>query len=368
MSPKPSILIVDDVEANLVALEALLESLSCELVRARTGNEALRELLKRDYAVMLLDVQMPEMDGYEVAKWARENPATREVPIIFLTAMLESEENMLRGYGSGAVDVLFKPINPYVLRSKVQVFLDLHVSRRSLASEVAAHRKTLHELEAFNYSISHDLRSPLRPLGGFSQALLDDYGHLLDATGQDYLLRIRAAAHRMSQLIDDLLSLSQIRRAEVRPRAVNLTAIARTIIGELRTNDPARNVEFDAVEAIEQADPGLVRVALENLLRNAWKFTRNREKSRIELGKRVEPRETIYFVRDDGAGFEPAFAKRMFQPFQRFHKATEFEGTGIGLAIVERIVTHHGGRIWAESTPDGGATFSFTLRPPTERD
>jgi CheY-like chemotaxis protein len=171
----PNVLLVDDIEANLIALEAQLGSLSCNLVRASNGNDALRELLKREFAVMLLDVQMPEMDGYEVATYARENPATSQVPIIFVTAMLETEEKVLSGYGSGAVDFLFKPVNPYILRSKVQIFLDLYTGRRKVERAVEAHEKTLKDLEAFNYSVSHDLRAPLRPLDGFSQALLEDY-------------------------------------------------------------------------------------------------------------------------------------------------------------------------------------------------
>jgi two-component system, sensor histidine kinase and response regulator len=310
---------------------------------------------------MLLDVQMPGMDGFEVARYARDNPETRDVPIIFLTAMLESEETMLRGYGTGAVDVLFKPINARILRSKVQVFLDLFVSRRSLADEVEAHKGTLAELEAFNYSVSHDLRAPLRALDGFSQALSEDYGDTLDAQAQDYLKRIRAAAQRMSQLIDDLLRLSQVRRVEMKPEPVDLAAIARSIITELRANDPARAVDFEVTEVHAMGDGQLLRIVLDNLLRNAWKFTRNAASSRIELGKRVDAKETAYFVRDDGAGFDPAFARRLFQPFQRLHATKDFEGTGIGLAIVDRIIKHHGGRIWAESSPGKGATFFFTL-------
>jgi signal transduction histidine kinase len=346
-----------------LALEAQLEELDCDLVRAASGNEALRQLLKREYAVMLLDVQMPEMDGFEVARYARDNPMTREVPIIFLTAMLDTEENALRGYGTGAVDVLFKPINGQILKSKVQIFLDLYKSRRLLTDEVEAHKATLAELEAFNYSVSHDLRAPLRPLDGFSLALMEDYGDALDEKARDYLKRIRGAAQRMAQLIDDLLNLSRIGRAAVRPMQVNVSEIAADIFDELRRDDPTRAnaVELVTSELVVQGDAQLLRIALENLLRNAWKFTRNRPSATIELGSRAERGETVYFVKDDGVGFDLAFAKRLFQPFQRFHTVDQYEGTGIGLAIVERIIRHHGGRIWAESSPGKGATFSFTL-------
>lgn len=367
MSHRPSVLIVDDIEANLVALEAQLGELDCEVVRASSGEEALRLLLKRDYAVMLLDVQMPTMDGYEVARWARQRPKSRDIPIIFLTAMNETEENVLRGYGTGAVDVLFKPMNVDVVRSKVQVFLELHLARRRLQAEIEAHERTLAELEAFNYSVSHDLRAPLRPLDGFSKALIEDYGTVLDERGRDYLNRISGAAQRMSQLIDGLLHLSKVRRADLRRSEVNLGALARTIVDDLRSSDGARDVRVIAPDLTTRADAQLLRILLENLLRNAWKFTSKKPSASIEVGAlHGDADETVYFVRDDGAGFDPAFAKRLFQPFQRFHAANEFEGTGIGLAIVDRIVKHHQGRIWAESAPNAGATFFFTLAAPRE--
>jgi two-component system sensor histidine kinase/response regulator len=363
---KPSILLVDDVEANLIALEAQLENMNCELVRASSGNEALRHLLKREFAVILLDVQMPEMDGYEVARYARENPATRDVPIIFVTAMLENEEKTLRGYGSGAVDFLFKPVNPTILRSKVQIFLDLYLGRRRLADEVEAHKMTLADLDAFNYSVSHDLRAPLRHLSGFSQLLLEDCGTHLDERGRDYIGRIQAAAQRMSVLIDDLLRLSRVSRAELKVQPVDLSALGDAIVADLRNGDPGRDVVFHAEPGlVVEGDSGLLRIVLENLLRNAWKFSSKKPNCRIELGRRIDHDEAVYFVRDEGVGFDPEYGSKLFQPFQRLHSTTDFEGTGIGLAIVHRIIGHHRGRIWAEATLDRGATFSFTLRTAT---
>jgi two-component system, sensor histidine kinase and response regulator len=363
---RSKVLLVDDIEANLVALDALLGSLDCELIRASSGNEALRLLLKHEFAVMLLDVQMPEMDGYEVARYAHDNPQTREVPIIFVTAMHETRDSVVSGYDAGAFDVLFKPIDPYVLRSKVQVFLDLHTSRRQLREEIEAHRHTLAEVEAFNYSVSHDLRAPLRPLDGFADALLEEYGDKLDDAGKDYLRRIRAAALRMGQLIEDLLQLSRMSRADVRRGQVDVTALVEAIVDELRAGDPDRKVEVVAAPDVKiDADPRLLRIAMENLLRNAWKFTRTRSDARIEIGYRPaglsEAQHAVLFVTDNGVGFDPAYAGKLFRAFQRLHAASSFEGTGIGLAIVDRIVRRHGGRIWAESVPDRGATFSFTL-------
>ncbi|MBX3189656.1 MAG: response regulator [Labilithrix sp.] len=357
----PNVLIVDDLEANLVALEAVLGDMPCSLVRAKSGNDALKQLLKRDYAVMLLDVQMPEIDGFEVARLARQNPATREVPIIFLTASHSSEDAALRGYGTGAVDVLFKPLNPEILRSKLRVFLELYEARRKLAREVAAHEDTLAELEAFNYSVSHDLRAPLRAVGGFSDILLAECASQLDEDGQGYVRRISAAARNMGALIDDLLRLSQISRASVTTSRVDLAAMVRAIVSELARAEPARVVDVETNEAVVDVDERLMRIALDNLLRNAWKFTRTKETARIELRVRDTPDGRAYGIADDGVGFDPTYAAKLFKPFQRLHTVDEFEGTGIGLAIVDRIIRHHGGRIWAESQPGSGAAFWFVL-------
>jgi two-component system, sensor histidine kinase and response regulator len=318
-------------------------------------------LLKEEFAVMLLDVQMPEMDGYEVAQHARDNPDTRGVPVIFVTATHETKESVLRGYDAGAFDLLFKPIDPYVLRSKVQVFLDLYLGRQRLQAEIAAHQRTLAEVEAFNYSVSHDLRAPLRPLDGFSKVLIEDYADKLDDRGRDYLRRIRAAAGRMGQLIDDLLELSRVSRTDVRRRPLDMSDLVNTIANEIRAD--AANGDREIVctpDLTASGDAGLVRIVLENLLRNAWKFTQKQPQPRIEFGRAASTSETAYFVRDNGVGFDPSYASKLFQPFQRLHGA-EFAGTGIGLAIVARIVHRHGGRIWGESTAGEGATFFFTL-------
>jgi two-component system, sensor histidine kinase and response regulator len=361
---KPKVLLVDDAEANLIALEGILSRVPCELMRARSGNEALRLMLHHEYAVVLLDVQMPEMDGYEVAQHARANPDTRQVPIIFVTATHETKESVLRGYDVGAFDLLFKPIDPYVLRSKVQVFLELYLSRRQLRTEIEARQQALEEVQAFNYSVSHDLRAPLRPLDGFSGALLEDYGDKLDERGRDYLLRIQAAARRMGQLIDDMLELSRVSRVELHRSSFDLSALMQMLFKEIGAEHPGTAREIACAPGLKASgDPRLLRLAFENLLRNAWKFTGRQAAPRIEFGHRVDGREEVYFLRDNGVGFNPAHAAKLFRPFQRLHDS-DFPGTGIGLAIVARIVRRHGGRIWAESRVGEGATFFFTLQPP----
>lgn len=214
------------------------------------------------------------------------------------------------------------------------------------------------ELEAFSYSVSHDLRSPLRSIDGFSQALLEDYTGKLDSTGQEYLNRVRAATQRMGLLIDDLLNLSRITRAPMRRERVDLSRIAQEVAQELRQTQPERNVHFNIRPGlIDYADPGLIRVVLQNLLGNAWKFTSRHSVGHIEFGRE----DHTYFVRDDGAGFDEQYVSKLFGAFQRLHPATDYSGTGIGLATVQRVVHRHGGRVWANGAVEKGATFFFTI-------
>lgn len=219
------------------------------------------------------------------------------------------------------------------------------------------------ELEAFSYSVSHDLRAPLRSIEGFSQILGEEYADRLDEEGRGLFRRIQSATTRMGQLIDDMLLLSRVTRAELKRERVDVSGIASEVADELERREPRRPVEVRVSPGLEvDADPRLVRIALENLLGNAWKFTRGRDAPRVEVGgARVNGGERAFFVRDNGAGFDMAYAGKLFQPFQRLHRASEYEGTGIGLATLQRIVHKHGGRAWAEGTPGQGATFWFTL-------
>jgi PAS domain S-box-containing protein len=220
------------------------------------------------------------------------------------------------------------------------------------------------ELESFSYSVSHDLRAPLRGIDGFSQALQEDYASILDATGKNYLARIRAGTQRMGTLIDDLLKLARVTRAEMHREKIDLTRMAGDITRELHSAEPDRNVTVKVGTGLAvDGDHRLIRVALQNLLGNAWKFTSKRSDARIEFGTQNSNGSRAYFVRDNGAGFDPAYATRMFGAFQRLHSMDEFPGTGIGLATVQRIVHRHGGKVWAEGAVNQGATVYFTLEP-----
>jgi len=218
------------------------------------------------------------------------------------------------------------------------------------------------DLEAFIYSVSHDLRAPLRTIDGFCRALEEDYADRVDEEGKDALRRVRAGARQMAELIDDLLKLSRVSRAEMAREPVDLSALARSIANELRAAAPERVVTFDIAPGLTAlGDRAMLELLLRNLLGNAWKFTSRRASARIEFGCVRESGGLAYFVRDDGAGFDMAEARRLFAPFQRLHGVRDFPGTGIGLAIARRIVERHGGDIWAEAAAAKGATFHFSL-------
>lgn len=238
-----------------------------------------------------------------------------------------------------------------------QALLERRVVERTAQLEAANK-----ELEAFSYSVSHDLRAPLRGIDGFGQILLEEYSNKLDDQGREYIQRLRAASQRMAQIIDDLLKLARVTRAELSLEEIDLSALALDVVEKLRSEFPERNVRFDTVRGLKaHADIRLLRIALENLLGNAWKFTGRRQEAHIEFGASDQNGQPVYFVRDNGAGFDMAYTNKLFGAFQRLHDAHEFPGTGIGLATVQRVIQKHGGRIWAESAVDRGATFYFTL-------
>ncbi|GIJ48003.1 hypothetical protein Val02_48890 [Virgisporangium aliadipatigenens] len=241
---------------------------------------------------------------------------------------------------------------------------DLENRVRERTAELEASTR---ELDAFAYSVSHDLRAPLRSLHGFSEALLDEYAEVLDDEGRDYLNRLQHNVQRMGRMIDDLLNLSRATRVELVREQINLSDIAKEILAELAAADPGRAVTTVVADDLYAcADPHLLRLAVQNLLANAWKFTAKATDPRIEVGRRHHDTGEIFFIRDNGAGFDMQYADKLFNAFQRLHAAAEFEGTGIGLAIVARVIRRHGGHIFADAEPDRGATFSFTLTSTAE--
>ncbi|HET6975642.1 MAG TPA: PAS domain S-box protein [Pyrinomonadaceae bacterium] len=273
-----------------------------------------------------------------------------EFPVEISLSPLETEEGLLV---SGA-------IRDITDRKRFEVSLqEKNLELENANTQLEA---TNRELEAFSYSVSHDLRAPLRGIDGFSQVLLEDHGEQLNDEGKDALMRVRASAQRMAELIDNLLNLSRMTRSELSHETISLTTIAKTVADELKRIEPARVVDFVIEDDLTvNGDPRLLRIAIENLFDNAWKFTSRHEQARIELGSLRNNGVPVFFVRDDGSGFDMAYANKLFGAFQRLHKANDFKGTGIGLATVQRIIHRHGGRVWAESAVEQGATFYFTL-------
>jgi signal transduction histidine kinase len=266
-------------------------------------------------------------------------------------------------------DLHFVQAIAHLLGEAVERWLaDDEVRRGNAALETRVRERTAElesanrELEAFCRSVSHDLRAPLRGIDGFSLAVIEEYGDRLDATGREYLQRVRAGTQRMGQIIDDLLALSRVLRVEMDRGPVDLSALATRVFDELRETNPKRRVDVViAPGVVATGDERLLRLAIENLLDNAWKFTARRSGARIEFGVSERDDAPAYFVRDNGAGFDMAYADQLFGVFQRLHRQSEFPGNGVGLATVRRIIERHGGRVWAEGAVEQGATFLFTL-------
>lgn len=340
---------------------------------------------------ILLDLVMPGLSGQETCRRIKGTAAWRDIPLIMHTA-LEEQEAMIEGINAGTDDYIAKSSDHEVLCARVRAQLrrkqfedenrsireqllqkELEVVAANSARELAETRGVFveelerknSELEAFSYSVSHDLRAPLRSINGFSKLLLEDHAAKLDAKGQDYLHSVCASAQRMGELIDDLLLLSRVGRADLGRARVDLSSVVRAVYEELKRQDSSRHVTMSIADQLfVEADSGLMRVVFENLLGNAWKFTAKVADARIEVGTDQQEGVTAFFVRDNGAGFNMSYAEKLFSPFQRLHTESEFPGTGIGLATVHRIIDRHGGRIWASSAENHGATFHFTI-PPT---
>jgi DNA-binding response OmpR family regulator len=384
VGPK-KILAVDDSETYLQTLADALRADGYEVVLARSGEEALQLLAVQPVDCILLDLMMPGIGGRETCRRIKNAPAMRDIPIMMLTAV-EERDSMIQGLSAGADDYIAKSSDFELVRARVLAQIrrkqfedetrrireqllraELDAVEARTAQAVAETRAALigeleaknEELESFSYSVAHDLRAPLRSIDGFGLALLEDYGDKLDDDGKQYLTYVRESAQQMAQLIDDMLALSQVTRGEFERAAVDVSAIARGIGAQLQRASPDRRVEFTVDEGLTaEGDARLVAIAFENLLGNAWKFTGKSDPARIEVGVTADG---ALFVRDNGAGFDMAYKEKLFGMFQRLHSRKEFDGTGIGLATVHRIIRRHGGKIWAEGAVGAGATFFFTL-------
>jgi DNA-binding response OmpR family regulator len=388
MGPK-KVLAVDDSETYLQQLAEALRAEGHEVILARSGEEALELLSLQPVDCVLLDLIMPGIGGRATCLRVKEAPVLRDIPVIMLTAV-DDREAMIEGLSAGADDYIGKSSDFDVVRARVlaqirrkqvedehravreqllraeydankaRIALESAEARAALAEELKLKNE---ELESFSYSVAHDLRAPLRSIDGFSLALLEDCADKLNDDEKQHLRYVRESTQHMARLIDDLLALSRVTRGELERTETNVSALARNVIGRLRRAQPKRDIETIVADGMAaHCDDRLVVVLFENLIGNAWKFTGKTAAARIEIGV-TEGKPPVYFVRDNGVGFDMAYAAKLFGVFQRLHSTKDFEGTGIGLATVQRIVRKHGGRIWAEAEVGKGAAFYFTLPP-----
>ncbi|HZY79731.1 MAG TPA: response regulator [Cyclobacteriaceae bacterium] len=474
--PISTILLVDDRPANILALEQMLEKKDRAFLKASSGDEALKYALNSQIDLIILDVQMPKMDGFEVSQILKSNYRTKEIPIIFASAEMKEHHSIMKGFEEGAVDYLFKPLDPEITRAKVAVLLKLQMQKKELIeknasleraallinnsadiigivdaptmkfeqinpaftnilgyqpdeiygakidsfileddrsvlkdvrhsfetrvyckdrsikwlqwnivakdnkwfvnarditqimqlnndlqSNVLQLESTNKELESFSYSVSHDLRSPLRSLMGYSQILGEDYSEILGDEGKRLLTVIQRNALKMNSLIDDLLEFSRLGKKELGRQVVDMKAIVENLVSEV--NSTAKQPVVFNVDEIPsaQADLALITQVWTNLISNAVKYSGKKSNPVVSVSSYPENGHTVYVVKDNGAGFEMSYADKLFGVFQRLHKQEDFEGTGIGLAIIHRVITRHGGKVWAEGKVDEGATFYFSL-------
>lgn len=388
------VLLVDDRDENLFALETILRDENYQLIKARSGKEALAHLLKDlDFHLIIMDVLMPGMNGFETAALIYEREKLKNIPIIFLTAM-DIEGNIYKGYQAGAIDYISKPIIPELLKVKVRAFVELSEKNRQLIRQEkmlrAANRKLeweiaerklseakvkalnedlakkleqLQSLDSFNYSISHDLMSPLNSITGLTGLLQTMYPEKFDMDVLEIVNHIMGSVDRMSKLIKDLLSFSRQANAEITKVDVSMKSLVDEVMQEISLTMPVAETKI-VVHELPNAycDNSMLKQVWHNLISNAVKYSQKKPQPTVEIGGRMESGDLVYFVKDNGAGFNMAHYNKLFSIFQRLHSESEFNGTGIGLAVVKRIIERHDGRIWAQSEIGKGSEFYFTLK------
>lgn len=365
-TPTSRLLVVDDEKRLMVALCDTLRDEGYDVTGVSSGAEALKKISSGQFDVMLTDLMMPEMDGITLLRAAFERDP--QIVGIVMTAH-GTISTAVEAMKAGAMDYVLKPFALSSLRPVLERALTVRRLRaKNLELEHRVYERTAElekanrELEAFSYSISHDLRAPLRTICGFSEVLLQDYSPNLPGDAQHLLQRIMGSAQRMEALIAALLDFARFSRQPLNKRPVNIAELVSDAVEELRKGESQREIDVRiAPLPVCSADPALIRQVFFNLLSNAFKFTRTRERTQISVGCEERDGNYVFSVRDNGVGFDPAHAENLFGVFQRLHPIDKFEGTGVGLSIVQRIIERHGGRIWAEATQDAGATFHFTI-------
>ncbi len=404
------ILVVDDNVNNLKLLEGILINAGYRVRLASDGELALRSAMAHTPSLVLMDIRMPGMDGYEACRRLKEDEGTREVPVIFIS-ILEDEGDKVKGFQAGAADYINKPFQPAEVLARIKNQLRLkeltekleqkiherteklilankhlqqEITERRLAEEeiITLNRElekrviartqqleaTNRELEAFAYSISHDLRAPLRHINGFVSLLEESAGQVLDEQSRHYMNTISKSAIKMGILIDNLLNFSRMGSQEMFFKEVNTGDLIREVIDDFASECKEREIVWKIADLPPvEGDRSMLKIVLTNLVSNAVKFTRTRDRAVIEAGGQKQEDEVVVYIRDNGVGFDPDYTEKLFGVFHRLHGSDEFEGTGVGLAIAQRIILRHGGRMWAEGEPERGAAFYFSLPLNRER-
>ncbi len=407
---QPKILLVDDREDNLLSMETVLEPDGYRIVKAGSGRQVLKILLSDfDFAIILMDVQMPNLNGFETASLIYERERLRHIPIIFITANNYGEENVFKGYRAGAVDYIYKPVNPELLRAKVSVFVDLYrKNHRLLAQEqkLVAINKSLElevmerkaseekvielnrqlleniarmetankDLDLFAFMASHDLQAPLRKVRMFSDRLLSDHRQSLNKDGQLYLSRIQEVSKRMQDLINDILRFSKISSEKESFQEVDLNDVLKEVISEMEGPIREKNAEISLEELpVLPVNAVLMGPLFSNLINNSLKYSKKQDVPQIRIrhemtpsglvagGKDTDTRYCRIIIEDNGIGFDQKYAEQIFDMFRRLHPSAEYEGTGIGLALCKKIVEKHKGFISARGKPGEGAVFIVSL-------
>jgi signal transduction histidine kinase len=366
LEPLGRLLIVDDEAAQMKALCNTLETEGYCTTGYSSAKQALAALRAGEFDLVLTDLMMPEMDGISLLSAARQVDATLAGIVMTGHGTIDTAVKAMQ---VGALDYILKPFKLNVILPIIARALDVRRLRLENAALQERERRYITELEAankqleaFSFSVSHDLRAPLRTIAGFCDTYMSDFAESIPAEGRPLLDHVMNGAKRMDQLIEDLLRFCRFSRQPLVKRSVQLDGIVHRVLAQLQATEGKRTVELRIGELPEcEGDPSLLEQVFVNLLSNAFKFTRHRSAPVIEVGSFKRAAEVVLFVRDNGAGFDMKYAGRLFGVFQRFHSADEFEGTGVGLSIVQQIVVRHGGRIWAESEPEKGAAFFFSL-------
>lgn len=360
--PRPKILIVDDRRENLLATEKVLRHLDAEIFTANSGNEALSLVLRHRFAVILLDVQMPEMDGFETATLMQEHESVQGVPIIFVTAISKDERYANQAAELGAVDYIFKPINPEILKSKVKVYLDLYVQREHILALNKNLRQSNEELERFAYICSHDMQEPARMMNSYAGMLDEQYGAAMDEKARKYLRFITVNAQHMQKMILDILAFSRVGREELKLELVDCNLIVRTVLARFEAIVARKQAKIllDTLPVV-RTSPTLIEILFQNLIGNALKFQNGEKAPEIRIRSEAQNNDWQFCIEDNGIGISPDFYDRVFAIFQRFHRKEDYPGTGIGLSTCRKFIELCNGRIWFESELGQGTRFFFTL-------